>query len=61
MSAVAETLAPTASAVPTPGAGYPERVRQVIPARYHDEAFGEFADDDAIEAARRRFALVAAR
>jgi len=47
--------------VPTPGAGYPDRVRQVIPERYHDEAFGEFADDDAIEAARRRFALVAAR
>ena len=39
--------------VPTPGAGYPERVRQVIPERYHEEAFGEFADEDAIEAARR--------
>jgi hypothetical protein len=47
--------------VPTPGAGYPDRVRQAIPARYHDEAFADFADDDAIEAAMRRFALVQAR
>jgi hypothetical protein len=47
--------------VPTPGAGYPERVRQLIPQRYQKEAFGEFADQDAIEAARQRFALVTAR
>jgi hypothetical protein len=41
--------------VPEPGIGYPERVRQAIPERYHEEAFGEFADDAAIDAARARF------
>ncbi len=41
--------------VPEPGAGYPERVRLVIPPRLHEEAFAEFADDEVIEAARRRF------
>ncbi|MBF8187605.1 hypothetical protein ITP53_18060 [Nonomuraea sp. K274] len=44
--------------VPEPGTGYPERVRQLIPARYHDEAFAEFEDDTPIEAARQRFAQV---
>ncbi|MCA2183767.1 hypothetical protein [Nonomuraea cavernae] len=41
--------------VPQSGAGYPERVRELIPERYHDEAFGGFGDEDAIEAARERF------
>jgi hypothetical protein len=44
--------------VPEPGIGYPERVRQAIPERYHEEAFGEFADDEAIDAARARFSQV---
>ncbi|MGN9843063.1 hypothetical protein ACTMTI_33560 [Nonomuraea sp. H19] len=44
--------------VPEPGTGYPERVRQLIPARYHEQAFAEFEDDAAIEAARERFAQV---
>ncbi|TMR98731.1 hypothetical protein [Nonomuraea basaltis] len=42
--------------VPEPGLGYPERVRQLIPARYHEQAFAEFEDDEAIDAARQRFA-----
>ncbi|MFG1704938.1 hypothetical protein ACFLIM_17260 [Nonomuraea sp. M3C6] len=42
--------------VPEPGVGYPERVRQLIPARYHAEALAEFQDDAAIDAARQRFA-----
>ncbi|MEU6711155.1 hypothetical protein ABZ897_06700 [Nonomuraea sp. NPDC046802] len=41
--------------VPAPGAGYPDRVRQLIPARYHEQAFAEFSDDAAIDAARERF------
>jgi hypothetical protein len=41
--------------VPEPGIGYPDRVKLMIPQRYHEEAFAEFADDEAIEAARRRF------
>ncbi|MEV4169300.1 hypothetical protein [Nonomuraea sp. NPDC049709] len=43
--------------VPESGAGYPDRVRRLIPQHYHEEAFAEFADDTAIEAARERFAL----
>ncbi|TYB59178.1 hypothetical protein FXF51_34980 [Nonomuraea sp. PA05] len=43
--------------VPKAGAGYPDRVRQLIPERYHTLAFEEFSDDSAIEAARERFAL----
>jgi hypothetical protein len=43
--------------VPKAGAGYPDRVRQLIPERYHTLAFEEFSDDAAIEAARERFAL----
>ncbi|GAA4914525.1 hypothetical protein HD597_010629 [Nonomuraea thailandensis] len=43
--------------VPKAGAGYPDRVRQLIPERYHTPAFEEFSDDAAIEAARERFAL----
>ncbi|MEQ4715697.1 hypothetical protein [Nonomuraea sp. B19D2] len=41
--------------VPEAGMGYPDRVRQLIPARYQDEAFAEFDDEDAIDAARQRF------
>jgi hypothetical protein len=41
--------------VPRPGAGYPERVRELIPVRYHEQALGEFGDEGAIEEARRRF------
>ncbi|MGP3958259.1 hypothetical protein ACTWPT_19805 [Nonomuraea sp. 3N208] len=42
--------------VPEPGAGYPDRVRNLIPERYHEQAFREeFEDDTAIEAARQRF------
>lgn len=44
--------------VPKDGLGYPDRVRQLIPKRYHELAFEEFSDDSAIEAARERFALV---
>jgi hypothetical protein len=45
--------------VPEPGAGYPDRVRNLIPERYHVQAFQEeFEDDAAIEAARQRFAQV---
>ncbi|MGW0802271.1 hypothetical protein [Nonomuraea sp. NPDC002799] len=44
--------------VPTPGAGFPDRVRQLIPARYHAQAFADFESDDAIEAARERFAQI---
>jgi len=40
--------------VPEPGTGYPERVRQTIPERYHEDAFAELADD-VIEGARARF------
>lgn len=47
--------------VPEPGAGYPERVRRLIPERHHDAAFGEFGDEDAIEAARRRFDVATGR
>ncbi|GGT20810.1 hypothetical protein ACFFV7_14400 [Nonomuraea spiralis] len=42
--------------VPAAGPGYPERVRRLIPERYHDEAFAEFSDETAIDAARERFA-----
>ncbi|MFI7423391.1 hypothetical protein [Nonomuraea sp. NPDC049684] len=41
--------------VPAAGPGYPERVRALIPARYHDEAFADFSDEAAIDAARERF------
>ena len=44
--------------VPTPGPGYPDRVRQLIPARYHEQAFAEFQNEDAIDAARERFAQI---
>ncbi|PZG21388.1 hypothetical protein [Nonomuraea aridisoli] len=47
--------------VPEPGAGYPDRVRRIIPERYHEEAFADFSDDAAIEAARERFALATTR
>jgi hypothetical protein len=47
--------------VPTPGTGYPERVRQLIPQRYQAEAFAEFADEDAIDAARARFSQAESR
>jgi hypothetical protein len=43
--------------VPEPGAGYPDRVKRLIPERYHQEAFEDFSDDAAIEAARERFTL----
>ncbi|SDM40737.1 hypothetical protein [Nonomuraea jiangxiensis] len=43
--------------VPEAGPGYPDRVRRLIPARYHEQAFAEFTDEAAIEAARERFAL----
>ncbi|MFC7591819.1 hypothetical protein ACFQYP_55030 [Nonomuraea antimicrobica] len=43
--------------VPESGAGYPDRVRRLIPERYHRQAFENFQDDTAIEAARERFAL----
>ncbi|MFC5825228.1 hypothetical protein [Nonomuraea insulae] len=43
--------------VPKAGLGYPDRVRQLIPERYHSLAFEEFSDDSAIEAAQERFAL----
>ena len=43
--------------VPESGAGYPDRVRNLIPERYHEQAFAEFGDDSAIEAARERFTL----
>ncbi|KAB8196664.1 hypothetical protein FH608_008115 [Nonomuraea phyllanthi] len=42
--------------VPEPGVGYPDRVRKLIPARYHEQAFAGFEDEDAIDAARQRFA-----
>ncbi|MFI7702988.1 hypothetical protein [Nonomuraea sp. NPDC049480] len=42
--------------VPEPGAGYPDRVKRLIPERYHEQAFNEeFEDDAPIEAARQRF------
>ncbi|MGW2155271.1 hypothetical protein [Nonomuraea sp. NPDC001699] len=41
--------------VPADGPGYPERVRELIPGRYHEEAFAEFSDEAAIDAARARF------
>jgi hypothetical protein len=45
--------------VPEPGMGYPDRVRRLIPQRYHEQAFREeFEDDTSIEAARERFSLV---
>ncbi|GAB2959945.1 hypothetical protein ACFMQL_12035 [Nonomuraea fastidiosa] len=43
--------------VPEPGPGYPERVKRLIPERYHQQAFEDFQDDSAIDAARERFAL----
>ncbi|NBE94006.1 hypothetical protein FE391_35675 [Nonomuraea sp. KC401] len=42
--------------VPEAGVGYPERVRRLIPPRYHEEAFAGFSGDAAIEAAKERFA-----
>ncbi|MER5997867.1 hypothetical protein ABT120_04785 [Nonomuraea angiospora] len=42
--------------VPEPGVGYPDRVKRLIPARYHEAAFAEFEDESAIDAARQRFA-----
>ncbi|MFC4118694.1 hypothetical protein [Nonomuraea zeae] len=44
--------------VPEPGEGYPDRVRRLIPARYHEQAFAEFESEDAIDAARERFAQI---
>jgi hypothetical protein len=41
--------------VPEPGMGYPDRVKRLIPERYHEQAFAEFEDDAQIEAARQRF------
>jgi len=41
--------------VPEAGPGYPERVRQLIPPRLHEEAFAEFDDEDVLDAARERF------
>ncbi|MBN6050933.1 hypothetical protein JYK22_03215, partial [Nonomuraea sp. RK-328] len=41
--------------VPEPGPGYPDRVRKIVPERYHEEAFEEFADEGVIDAARERF------
>ncbi|HEX4812789.1 MAG TPA: hypothetical protein VFV66_08560 [Nonomuraea sp.] len=44
--------------VPEPGAGYPDRVRRLIPARYHEQALREeFEDESPIDAARERFSL----
>ncbi|MEV4108635.1 hypothetical protein [Nonomuraea sp. NPDC049695] len=44
--------------VPEPGMGYPDRVRRLIPARYQEQAFAEFDDEDAINAARQRFTAI---
>lgn len=41
--------------VPMAGTGYPQRVRELIPERLHEEAFADFGDDEALEAARARF------
>ncbi|MFG1946005.1 hypothetical protein [Nonomuraea sp. NPDC048826] len=41
--------------VPAAGAGYPERVRELIPERLHEEAFADFDDDATLDAARSRF------
>lgn len=41
--------------IPRSGAGYPDRVRALVPERYQEQAFGTFADPSLIEAARRRF------
>lgn len=41
--------------VPEPGAGYPERVKQIIPQRFHERALAEFGDEEALESARERF------
>jgi hypothetical protein len=53
--AVRVGVVPPTVKVPESGSGYPERVRELIPKRYHDEAFAEFSDDTAIDAARQRF------
>ncbi|MDR8408425.1 hypothetical protein MTP10_06715 [Nonomuraea sp. 3-1Str] len=47
--------------VPEPGPGYPDRVREIIPERWHEEAFEEFADEGVIDAARDRFERETAR
>lgn len=41
--------------VPTSGGAYAEQVTSLIPPRYHEVALAGFADEDAIEEARRRF------
>lgn len=53
--AVRLDVVPPVVEVPETGPGYPDRVRRLIPARYHDEAFAEFSDEAAIDAARERF------
>ncbi|NUO97576.1 MAG: hypothetical protein HOV96_39060 [Nonomuraea sp.] len=53
--AVRLDVVPPVVEVPKTGSGYPDRVRKLIPARYHDEAFEEFSDESAIDAARERF------
>jgi hypothetical protein len=42
------------------GAGFDQRVRQMIPARYRAEAFGLFSDDAALADARQRLAAAEA-
>lgn len=47
--------------VPEAGPGYQDRVKRLIPARYHQQAFAGFTDESVIEAARERFALISAK
>jgi hypothetical protein len=47
--------------VPEAGPGYQDRVKRLIPARYHAQAFADFTDESVIDAARERFAAITAK
>lgn len=52
---------PSVQLVRSNGGDYTERVRQAIPARYHDRALGSFADGRAVAELRARFDASVAR
>ncbi|MFI6484802.1 hypothetical protein ACIBH1_43265 [Nonomuraea sp. NPDC050663] len=52
---LAVELATSRVVVPESGAGYPDRVRDLIPARYHEAALDTFTDLEVIDEAQRRF------
>jgi hypothetical protein len=57
---VAQLSDPPAVRIVESGAGFDQRIRQMIPARYRAEAAGFFTDDAALADARQRFAAAEA-